>query len=176
MNLSQVIFTSDFSVRVDVEREAKYKKQSPIETATVDFLASLSVRVDVSQAGENINRDGWTCDGWRVTFWRGKTRESFDYFTGTGHRVNPYKKGHFLYSTHKARPVLPHVAGVLACLLADSEVSNLSFSDWCDAFGFDSDSIKAFNTYRQCEESAKKFISLFGRENVQKLRDILSDY
>lgn len=49
MNLSQVIFTRDFSVRVDVEREAKYKKQSPIETATVGRVTGGGLRFGVAK-------------------------------------------------------------------------------------------------------------------------------
>lgn len=48
-------------------------------------------------------------------------------------------------------PILPDSVRVIGCLMMDAAaVNESSFSDWCENFGFDSDSIKARKIYDEC--------------------------
>ena len=183
MALSPVAFTRGFNDQIDFDREVNYKNQSETEQKIIGFLQSVRVRFDISQAGENLKRDGWACDGWRVTFEKVPpssydmcASESFDFFTGLGHRHNPYKKGHYMHATHGARAVLPHVAVVVHSLILDSGAAEMSFYQWCAEYGFDSDSIKALRTYQDSEREAEQLARIFTRADVAAMRDILADY
>ena len=184
-----VIFQNDFSIAVDYEKSRNYKNQSEAESAVLGILSNAGVIVDIQPTGQGLLRDGWECDGWRITFrtvpvnridMQGKrvnsVRESFDYFTGIGHRLNAYKKGHFMYEARGAKPVLPHVAGVLHSLLLDSESVNQNFTDWCADFGYSDDSLKALETYRACTDNGKKLNAIFPRDVQQAIREALADY
>jgi hypothetical protein len=53
----------------------------------------------------------------------------------------------------------------LACLLEDSNVQGLSFSDFCDEYGYDTDSRKAYRIYEACKKQAVK-VSALGLDPV----------
>ena len=83
-----------------------------------------------------------------------------------------------LYEQLEARrkPVAPSAAAVLHCLLSDAEARDMSFGDWCDNLGYDDDSIKALNIYKQCEETARALKKVFTRDQLAELREALRDY
>lgn len=179
------------------------KPQTPNETEqkVVDYLNSLfNFKWDIVYCGEGFS-DDWNHDKWSVTITKfktisnggviqGKVTEQFEYKTGFGHRylqpiaareIKQYKLNP--RSVAYARTVAgswyikkPQIAAIIHCLLLDAEAGNESFSNWCDNFGFDSDSISAFNTYQACEKTAKQLNNLFNREQLQTLRDLLEDY
>lgn len=74
------------------------------------------------------------------------------------------------------KPVNPTAADVLYCLLSDAEACDMSFSDWCDTFGADSDSIKALSTYQACERAGRELSRTFNHARVAELRAILQNY
>ena len=50
----------------------------------------------------------------------------------------------------------------------DSMACNENFDDWCNNFGYSSDSIKALNTYKECIELGRKLRKLgFSSEYLQ---------
>ena len=134
---------------------------------TVDILLqSYGVPFSAQYAGE-VTKADWGSDGkgqrvdaWRVLF--GVGPRWFEYFTGLGHRKD-------------GAPVAPPSAGVLYSLLADAEAENMTFEDWCDEFGYNSDSIKANNTYKVCLEIAEA-LKGFSRSQIAELREALQDY
>jgi hypothetical protein len=154
------------------------------------ILAGANVAYHAANVGETVRSDNWQCDQWRITFLSGKVREQFDYFTGLAHRklskhdemrrkaAGYLKPGTIAYeSWEKAKkPVPPHAADVLYCLLSEAEACNMSFSDWCEEYGYSNDSLKALNTYRECEESGRKLQKLFTRETLEAMREALQDY
>lgn len=107
---------------------------------------------------------------------------SFDYFTGIGHcytgtskfKLKPedipvtdkgteqfllkkaFYKQHSLKFNERIYIQFPEVEDVLECLKLDAECGSMSFSEFCDNFGYSNDSISALNVYRACEETAKK--------------------
>lgn len=78
--------------------------------------------------------------------------------------------------THKNMAVAPTPASVLYCLISDSEANEYSFNDWCDNFGYNNDSIEAFNTYQACCKIGKDLLRVFTRTQIESLREILQDY
>ena len=64
----------------------------------------------------------------------------------------------------------PTVEEVLDCLAMDSQgVSGNSFEDWCDEYGYDTDSRKAHRTYRICDRQAEKLKALLGDSAYETL-------
>jgi len=80
------------------------------------------------------------------------------------------------YIPDKKKPILPELENVVWCFLLDSEVIDYDFKDWCANFGYDEDSIKANNIYKECMEVALKMIRSLGSENLEKLRVVFQDY
>jgi hypothetical protein len=46
----------------------------------------------------------------------------------------------------------------------DADAADYNFNDWCDNYGYSTDSIKAMNTYKQCLETAANLRSFFTKE------------
>jgi hypothetical protein len=136
-----------------------------IETTVAKLLQSYGVPFSAQYAGE-VTKADWGSDGkgqrvdaWRVSIGGFET----DYFTGLGHR-----KG--------GASIAPSAAGVLYSLLMDAEAHDMPFAEWCDNFGYSSDSIKALHTYQQCEETARALKKVFTSEQMAELREALQDY
>lgn len=51
---------------------------------------------------------------------------------------------------------MPKELDVLECLEFDVQAGRESFQDFCDNFGYDSDSLKALDVYRACMDTATK--------------------
>jgi len=59
----------------------------------------------------------------------------------------------------------PAFADVLWCLMGDcSGVGELTFEEWCDEYGMNTDSRKALDTYHACVETLPKLKRLLGRD------------
>lgn len=153
--------------------EAQQNVATLLETWGVSFSARL--------IGET-KRDDWVCDEWRVTIGSFET----EYFTGTGLRkmkkgaiTTTARKGCVAYAKWEKRNIVavaPCAADVIYSLLSDAEACDTSFSDWCENFGYSNDSIKAFNTYRACEETGHSLRKVFSTKQVAELREALTDY
>lgn len=138
---------------------------------------------------------------WRVTISNGKGRViATDYMQGTGHiphdvnvaaehkGASPYcimiddynrrcaesgKYGPF----HERKIPAPELRDVLYCLVSDaSALDARSFEDWASEYGYDADSRKAEQTYRDCLQIGRDLEALIGRAALAELRDLFSDY
>jgi hypothetical protein len=173
-----------------------------------EFLKSINVNYSVKWvgiAGEKTSFSG--SDQWQITFKKaGKFSESFDFYTGSGHRINniglslsPANK-RYIESVKavtglllgierdskreklvknvfvQSYAVTPTQASVLYCLLLDAESGSLSFDDFCSDFGYDSDSISDFKTYQACMAITKQVQKLFTSSERQQLQELLQDY
>jgi hypothetical protein len=143
-----------------------------IENSVIDFLTAKLIKYVVVKVGENTDANNWKHDLWMVSFQRAGKKEVFttSFKTGTGLR----KKSRI--SPAAPFPVAPNAACVLYSLVMDSEAINGSFDNWCSNFGYDSDSIKALNTYQECCKIGKEFNKLFDRTELEALREMLQDY
>lgn len=134
-------------------------------------------------------------DAWRITFKKivgGHSTKtvgevSFDYFTGVGNRKLP--KGYVAGYDRKAnygtlaweqnealkKPVKPTAADVLYCLVSDGQAMHQSFYDWASDFGYDTDSLKAFETYNACCKSGRDLRVVFTSEQVRAIEEAVRD-
>lgn len=173
-----------------------YKKQTDIELSVIEWCNKNNVSMAIDCMGAQM-RDKWECDAWNITFYRTGKKDVFNtlYYTGIGHRVlspmgetykrrikQDYKNSvnlrHMLAQNEKeyAKPQTPHIAGILSSLTLDASANDYSFNDWCDNFGYESDSIKALNTYQECCNTAKELYKLFNRSELSALSELLQDY
>lgn len=86
----------------------------------------------------------------------------FDYYTGAG------------LVKSSGRPKPPTLDDVLSSLLLDSTAAQDSFEEWCDNFGYDTDSRSALDTYLQCQESYHKLRK--AKINIEQESERLQDY
>lgn len=158
-----------------------------IETAVDAYLRDIGVTYAVTLSEQGHDKDGWECDAWRVTFYRGKSSFPCPYYTGIGHRVVP-ELARAVYNAsprqrcdrrlmeRAAKPVAPPPAGVLYSLLLDAGAADMSFPDWCLEFGYDDDSHKAFDTYMQCCDIGRDLNKVFTRTEREHLAELLQEY
>lgn len=150
----------------------------------LDTIAALEyLTIKIKYAGEAIGKSGGkhVMDEWRVTITSGNEVNTFEYFTGTGRRARVYsptgdtwdkvEKKHF-----NTKPKAPKNAGVLSCLISDASAADYNFNDWCDNYGYSSDSISAFNVYQACLQTAEKLRKHFSHAWLETARALLQDY
>lgn len=124
-----------------------------------------SIRYSAVYRGESTKDNNWKCDEWAITIKNNNGLEfRTSYYTGLGHRD---KWG---------KPRQPDIKGIISALLLDSEANDYSFMDWCDNFGYNSDSIKAMNTYNECCNTARELDRLFTSQTIKQMRQALEDY
>lgn len=153
-------------------------------TAVDKILRDAGAKYSVKYRGERDNPLGnnppHLMDAWECAF----DKESFKFFTGLGLRAEARCLGkrpkpgtqawEKLERTRK--PVPPHAADVLYCLLLDSDASTQSFESWCSELGYDSDSRKALVTYEACQRNADKLARVLSRATLDELQTALQDY
>ena len=147
-----------------------------------EYLAAQGVNFFARLLGET-KRDSWTCDEWRVSFKRvhldsrlpvrDKAPLETAYYTGTGHRAKPTKR---MSWDNAPRPVAPTAGSVLYSLLLDASGADENFYDWCDNYGYDSDSRKALATYEACCIIRADVNKFFTAAERAELAAILEDY
>lgn len=75
-----------------------------------------------------------------------------------------------------ANPTMPTNKDILFALLLDSQVLDESYQNWCDNYGYDSDSMKAFKIYQACCDNTKKLQSCFSSDELANIAEQLQDY
>lgn len=158
--------------------------------ASVDaILVENGVSFLASCMGETT-RDNWQCDEWRITFSRGKESETFQYFTGLGHReeTGEYKltMAHLKNASPHCiarveaeklkKPKAPHAAGVIHSLALDAQMANGTFEEFCGDLGYDTDSRKALENYLQYQKDGERFRRIVGTVAFSALGDVVQDY
>ncbi|UYL86196.1 hypothetical protein [Acinetobacter phage vB_AbaM_CP14] len=98
--------------------------------------------------------------------------EAFDFYQGIGHR-NLNAKG--LIGKPYKTIFAPSEADVLYCLVLDASLANLSYEDYCNEFGCDSDNLKHKKLHMLMKENTKKLEKIF-KINLVKIEQILQDY
>lgn len=92
-------------------------------------------------------QDTWLHDLWEVTLVTPTGRMTTQYRSDVGHR-------------REGLAVDPDLADVLHCLLSDGDACHYSFEEWCDSYGYDTDSRAAERTYLACVATGEKLSSL----------------
>lgn len=75
----------------------------------------------------------------------------------------------YTYKNQKDKIELPSSYDILSCL---SVYYNEDFQEFCDCFGYDSDSIKALNTFKEVELQEKELQKIFCDEEIEMLNEI----
>ena len=157
-----------------------------IEQAVNDLLATCNVAFGTRYVGERPSVWGkHNVDVWHVNF---NSFES-EFFMGLGHRkpVRGAPERPKSWSGRKSiaqddwdklylKPTPPTAASVLHSLIADSTAARMSFNDWCDDYGFDTDSRKAMKTYIECQETDTNLRKVFTRAQLAALADTVQGY
>lgn len=86
-----------------------------------------------------------------------------------GNKQMQYDFWDSLYNTEKG--LKPSKYDVMSCL---EWYEIYDFEDFCMNFGCDTDSIKAFETYKECQKQQKELFELIPEEEIRnKIRDII---
>jgi hypothetical protein len=56
----------------------------------------------------------------------------------------------------------------------DSDACTMSFNEWCDNFGYETDSRKALSTYHACQENTEKLRK--AKLPIEAVKEALQDY
>lgn len=147
----------------------------------IDDIKALSHSVTYVN---ETKRDNWACDAWLFQITRNGNTVTFDYYTGLGHRKakiknphsNPRSVAYHQWNKRFVRPVAPSIVDLIHSLSMDAKAQHMGFSEWCDNYGYDNDSITALNTYRACEDIGKKLSRLFSYAELNAIRELLADY
>jgi hypothetical protein len=145
-------------------------KKTELEKAAETLNGLTMKAVYIGEGKDGFDGKPWTHDKWTCVFSRNGQSVSFDYSTGTGHRTK-VRFSEWNYE-NEVRPTVPGMADVLNCLIMDADAVGMSFADWCDNFGYDTDSRKAERTYFACQETGEKLRKVLTREEIETLRGL----
>lgn len=129
---------------------------------------------------------------WRATISKGRVGMSVDYSTGIGHlvRLTQVKRFGSGLSVDEFDEILqacegvtktryrnpPTFCDILSGLAMDADVLDYgTFEEWASGLGYDPDSRKAEEIYRQCLAQSLKLWSMIGNDNLEKLRRIANE-
>lgn len=143
------------------------KERVALATTARDGFTPLEVSASLERVDAK-DESGWLHDKWRVTLSRGDKSMSFDYRTGIGHRRVPNRRfsaGKYTTeaNSHPERkgerglaiPCVPSAYDVIACVMSDASGADMNFIDWCDNYGYDTDSRKAVDIHEACARTAR---------------------
>jgi hypothetical protein len=125
---------------------------------------------------------------WMVQLTRNGVTVETEYHMGCGHRVMGQGRwakrvpsaafakltNDLVNALKQSRPTRPTLSDVLWSLSMDGEAGNELFENWCDNFGYDTDSRKALATYEACQQSGIKLRKLGLR--LADLQTMFQDY
>lgn len=110
-----------------------------------EFIKENNISITSESIAENPNSKDWVdANHYKVKLKNGSKTMTIYFSQGLG-------------ITHE-----PDVPSVLNCLASDSTCESYTFNEFCDEFGYDSDSIKANETYKACLKNSKKLKKFLG--------------
>jgi hypothetical protein len=179
----------------DAEKRAKFLASLGIEYKATFIPQSMSRNAKASAKSLN----------WRVWLARNRVTIETDYMQGIGHvpgyndpgtnqhlrnpladekwrnaQTNASETGRYP-TTRNSLPLAPLPApkleDVLYSLLMDASAYRMTFDEWCDEYGYDTDSRKDHAMYMQCSEAGLKLTRLVGSNHaLQKLEELFQNY
>lgn len=147
-------------------REANKKAETDYQKAT-DYLKSIGLTATFEVVNENPNFDSKEKFNFLVSLSStGNTKHSFHF--SQSHK-KPMQRGYqeYLRDLLKVQNQYPDLFSLLNSLTMDASALDNTFDDWCNEYGYDSDSIKAKTIYDLCIKQAIECKSLFDAEEVQ---------
>jgi len=118
-----------------------------------ELCAELGITASVKEL-DTFNSEGgltqfpeWAKQAWAITLkYKGK-RAQFRFYGGGASKT-------------------PTASDLVWAVAIDSEALNDSFNDWCDNFGYSTDSIKARSTYKACQRNGQRLTDLIGSPEI----------
>lgn len=86
----------------------------------------------------------------------------------------PYKCG-IAHVSKLGIPKCPTAADVVHSLILDSSACDMSHSDWCAEYGYDTDSRSGLETYLACQDSGRAIRAFLG-EDYKAVAEAAADY
>jgi hypothetical protein len=135
------------------------------DTMTIaDFVRTRGITIACEQIDERPDRhkddEPWEADHWKCVLRRANVRRILVIYFSKG-------RGH-----HGAEPTADEVLDSLS-LDASGVVNGETFEDWCDNFGYDTDSRKAERTFKQCRKIAGKLLLFF--DSLQEFKVLVEE-
>lgn len=113
-----------------------------------------------------------------ITITRGNQSISFDFWTSMHNTYDKVakraqKNGDFDVWEPKGQDLVkPTAYDVLANISGGSNTFIYTFEEWASDYGYDTDSIKAKNTYDACCDVSRKIHRIWNREEIEQLQEI----
>ena len=144
--------------------------------------------ITITYVGEIVSpwddKHARTVDQWLVKLTSKSGFWTTPYYTGTGLRQarsgqkNPYPPRSISagqWDRDNLKPVKPTKTDILHSLIMDAAAADENFSDWCANYGYSDDSLKALNTFKQCQEIATALRKHFDRATLEAIREAVAD-
>ena len=163
-----------------------------IESQVASYLASQDITVTPYFTRAATSDDGWEHDAFTVSLASASNNFSTSYMTGTGHRTTHrsrkakmalsralYPDTHIKTASKTANDMIAHIpaqASILSSLILDAQAGDMLFNDWCDDYGYDSDSISAFDTYQACCKTHAQLRTVFTQTQLAHLTTLTEEY
>lgn len=129
----------------------------------IDFLSKTQTTMSVAHTLEN-NCPTWDNEKhihgneYKITFKRGKKSASIKFWNS--------------YQDILDGDIPPSAYDVLANIANGQYDDLLTFDQWCDDYGYNSDSRKAFRTYQLCVKQAIKLKTIWSAKELELLQEI----
>lgn len=113
-----------------------------------ELCAELGITASVRELDSDLHRfPEWAKQGWSITLSYQRKRAQFRFYGGGASKA-------------------PTASDLVWAVAIDSEAVDESFSNWCDNFGYSTDSIKARSTYKACQRNGERLIKLIGNKEI----------
>ncbi len=151
----------------NIMSETVEKINEYLQAKNCTFKAHFVRKVEKSKTND-WGHFAWVCEFTRI----GKPDTvQFNYKMGLGHIVRS-KRPEYIPDKPKA----PSAADLLYSVLLDASYSAITFEDFCNNLGYDTDSRKALETYLLCQENGKKLGEIFTNAEEAELNSLLEDF
>lgn len=79
-------------------------------------------------------------------------------------------------TVYSGKEIRPEIESVLHCLVMDSTALGMIFQDWANNYGYNEDSISAFETYKLCLKQSTELLKGIGTAELNRLRELFQDF
>lgn len=159
-----------------------------------DFIkekTELKMEVVKAPTNPNMESNGTEMDHWYVTLTNGGEPMSLFYSQGLGHRKPNHFAAKMAHCDYPGRdtqftgnrtvseedfnqtfkPIPPTLGDIIDCLASDScGIANArDFEEWASEYGYDTDSRKAYDTFKVCATQSHLFEHLIGQDIFEEL-------
>jgi hypothetical protein len=131
-------------IKLDEGQEMNATDTKPLKELCAELGITASVR---ELDGDLITFPDWAKQGWSIVLKYNKKRAQFRFYGG-------------------GKSSTPTASDLVWAVVIDSEALNESFKDWCDNFGYTTDSVKARATYKACQRNGQRLTDLIGNADV----------